>query len=217
MNTETLIHNLALECRPVTPVSHPAVMSMKAIFAAATLVGTGVLILRPFPGAAGFLADPAFVTLGAAMLGVALICSASAFFLAVPNERKIVSIVVPIAAAVLLPVSAAYFFAAPDVSDSRPTLICIMRIFGLSVVPALWTFYMLKKAAPMRAGLIGLLVVLSSLSFAAVGVQFVCRSPFPTHIIVWHVLPVFILATVGIFVGRLLFVWNVDGRVAGDR
>jgi hypothetical protein len=76
---------------------------------------------------------------------------------------------------------------------------------------------MLKKAAPMRAGLIGLLAVLSSLSFAAVGVQFVCRSPFPTHIIVWHVLPVFILATVGIFVGRLLFVWNVDGRVAGDR
>jgi hypothetical protein len=216
MNTETLIHNLALECRPVTPVSHPAVMSIKAILAAATLVGAGVLILRPFPGATGFLSDLSFVTLGAAMLGVALICSTSAFFLAVPNERRFVSIVIPVAAVVLLPVSAA-FFVSPDLSDSRPTLICIMRIVGLSVAPATLMFYMLRKAAPMRAGLIGVWAVLSPLSFAAVGVQFVCRSPFATHIIVWHVLPVFALATIGIFVGRLLFNWNVDRHIAGHR
>ena len=214
MNTETLIHNLALQRRPVAPIGHPVKRFL--IWAGSTVVFliVAVWFLRPVPDLWGFAENSSFIFPALAMLFISLICALSAFVLAVPDSRNRNFGIVSLSVLIFWFGAVAYLLASSDVADSRPGLLCILRIIGLSIAPGALLFYLLKKAAPMNSGLVGLLAALSSLALAGIAVQCLCnKSSEAAHVIVWHLLPVCLIATIGLLIGRLLFSWNVSNRI----
>lgn len=214
MNTETLIHNLALQCRPVTPVGHPLKRFLIWTGSTVLFLIAAVWFLRPVPDLWSFANSPSFLFPALAMFFVAMICALSAFILTVPNSRNRRFDIVPLTVVIFWFCSVAYMLASSDVVDSHAGLSCILCIIGLSIAPGALLFYMLKKAAPMKSGLVGLLAALSSLAFAGIGVQCLCaKSSDAAHVIVWHLMPVCILAVVGLLIGRVIFKWNVDQDV----
>jgi len=213
MNTEILIHDLASKCRPVKPVAPP--LRRFLIWASATIVllVIGVLIFRPRPDISSVVFEPSFVIPAMAMLCLSFLSALSAFFLTVPDQRSRRFDVIPITVVIFWFGLIAYTVAFSDLENSSPGLICMMRIVCLSIAPAALLFYMLNKAAPLRPGLIGLLAGLGALTFAEVGVQFLCHKTFWAHIFVWHFLPVCAFALIGVLVGRLIFRINVNRSV----
>jgi len=209
MKTETLIHDLALQCRPIKPIGHPLKRFVVWALSAVIILVAGVLILRPPPEIWSHLANPIFVFPALVMLCISLVCTLSAFVLSVPDEQAKRFDKIPIAAVIFLLGLMIYMSVFSNLDDVRPDLICVFRITGLALAPGALLFYMLKRAAPMRSWLIGLLAALGSLAFAEIGLQFICRkSILWTHVLVWHFMPVCILALTGIAVGHLMFKWT---------
>jgi hypothetical protein len=207
MNTETLIKHLSRECRPVTPVGPPLTRFLKWVAAAALFLFLGVLALGSAPSAMGAFGDLSILFTAIAMLFVSLICALSAFVLTIPNNRNSQFAWIPLSAVALCGGLIAVTLTQTDLEESGPGLVCVLRLVGLSIAPAALMFYMLKKAAPMKAGTIGLLAAFAALAFAEVGVQFVCHKAFATHVIVWHFTPVIVLGLTGSLIGRALFRW----------
>src|SRR4030095_8768936 len=191
MKTDTLIHNLSLQCRPVTPLGHPvkrfliwALSSILFLIAAVLIMGPAYNVI--WRG----VSTAAFILPAVAMLGISLVCTLSAFVMSVPNEeaRKISAL--PILVLIFWFGLMTYMVGSADLEDSRPGIICIFRMIGMAAAPGALLFYMLRKAAPMRTGLIGLLAAIGTLAFSEIGVQFVChKTLFETHVIVWHFIP----------------------------
>ena len=207
MKTETLIHNLSLQCRPIRPLGHPVKRFLIwALFSILFLIA-GVLIIGPANNVVwSGVPTPAFIFPALAMLFISLVCTLAAFVMSVPNEEARKFSALPILVLIFWFGLMTYMFASADLEDSRPGLICILRMIGLAAAPGALLFYMLRKAAPMRTGLIGLFAAIGALAFSEIGVQFLChKSLFETHVIVWHLIPVCVLALVGLVIGRTAF------------
>jgi len=208
MNTDTLIHNIALQCRPVKPIGHPVKRFLIWAMSSVLLIAAGVLFFRPAPDFS-VVSSPSFIFPAIAMLCISLICTLSAFILSVPNKDAQRFDIVPIVIVTFWFGLMIYMFASTDLDDSRPGLVCIFRMTILAIVPAAILFYMLKRAAPMQSGLIGLLATLGSLAFAGIGLQFIChKSTLGTHVLVWHLMPLSVLALLGVAIGHWMFRWT---------
>jgi len=205
MNTETLIHDLALQCRPVKPVGSPIIRFLRWASATILLLFVGVLIAGPKPDLWNAISEPSFIFPAIGMLCLSLISTMSAFVLTIPDQRKHRFNAIPISVVFISVGIIASISIFSDLQGSSPGLICILRVVCLSVVPALLLFYMLRKAAPLSSGLVGLLALLGTLAFSEFALQFLCKKQFWAHILIWHFLPVFALAMIGIIVGRLAF------------
>ena len=97
-----------------------------------------------------------------------------------------------------------------DLTDPHESGIeCIFRMIRLAISPGALIFHMLKKAFPMTR-LVGNISDNQLPGLAEVGMQFVCRKTFAAHIILWHFLPLAILATLGILIGRAALGWKLE-------
>jgi hypothetical protein len=211
MRTETLIHNLAKECQPVKPLGNPAVRFLKWFAATSLILSAVVLIWGPDPSPSLFF-NPAFVIQAAIMLCVSLSCALSAFILTVPDKKNLKFHFMLGTILILWFGLIVYLFLAADLSDSRPGYLCVSRTILFAALPSMLLFQMLKKAAPIKSGMVGLLASLSVLSVAGLGVQFFCQKALPAHILIWHIIPVCILSGIGFFLGRLVFKWDLRRR-----
>ncbi len=57
----------------------------------------------------------------------------------------------------------------------------------------------------MDRGRIGLFVGMAAFSLAVLGTQLICSNDSPEHILIWHVVPFGLVASLGIFAGLLVF------------
>jgi len=80
---------------------------------------------------------------------------------------------------------------------------CVYEIISLSILPSAILFFLIRKAAALKRDLIGLLVLISGLSFGLLGTQLTCSDETPLHILFWHILPTFIVMLCGIFIARM--------------
>jgi hypothetical protein len=208
MKTDILIHNLALECRPVRPIGHPLKRFLIWIISSVVLLAAGIIILSPPHDVLSSVPTATFMVPAVAMLAISLICALSAFMISIPDQRarkfNLFSITVLIAWFALT----AYLFAMSDLADSSHGLICILRIIGLSILPGALLFYMLKRAAPMNTRMVGLIAAFGALALGGIGVQFVCPNLAVTHLIAWHFMPVGVLALLGSVIGNRIFRWT---------
>jgi len=212
MNTDTLIHNLALQCRPIKPIGHPVKRFLIWAISSILFIAAGVLFFRPAPDFS-VVSNPSFIFPAMAMLCISLICTLSAFVLSVPNKDAQRFDIVPITIVIFWFGLMIYMLASVDLDDSRSGDICILRMIVLAIVPGAILFYMLRRAAPMQSGLIGLLAALGSLAFAEIGLQFIChKSTLGSHMLVWHFMPLTVLALLGVVIGRWTFRWTGGGN-----
>jgi hypothetical protein len=204
MNTESVIQELVTQCQPIEPLKPPAIRFSQWAISALVLIFVGVTILRPPNEIWARVNDPSFVVTALAMLSLALISTFSAFVLTIPDDRNRRFDLFPMGTVIVSFMLVGYLLLTSNVADSHPSYICVLRIIGLSVLPAALLFQMLRRAAPLRPGLTGLLAVLGSLSFSEIGVQFLCLNSLGSHVLVWHLLPIGLIALAGFSLGKLV-------------
>lgn len=216
MNTEALIHQLAAQVRPVRPVGRPITRSVMWVLVAVTLAVLAVFITGIRPDIAAVFDQPMFLFRALCMLAVGITATFAAFSLAIPgNTEKWPVVASGIGIAVFLGLLCFSFLSTGNFSPG-PGMYCLRNVLGLGIVTGSFLYLMLKRAAPLRSGLVGLLAALGAASVANLGTQFICRHENPAHILVWHLIPAAVLCGFGILAGRLLFRWDEEKRSGTD-
>jgi hypothetical protein len=206
MRTDDVIHSLVAELRPVRRLR--GVGWRGIAWGAFALAGVclGAIALGAGPNLPRKLAHPSFVAENAALLILFAVSAWSAFQLSVPGvDRRPLARALPaiglVAWFLLLVVRLAGAEAAPlDQAGWN----CIRRLVWLAAAPAAVAFLMLRRAAPLRPGWAGLHAMLSAGALGVAGMQALCKHDDPAHILSWHLVPVLIVALLGLAIGRLL-------------
>jgi hypothetical protein len=209
-----VIAALVRDGAPVTPLPSPwtrlGLWTVKAVSAAAVV--TLLFGVRADIGA--HLHDVRFIVLALVTIALAVSAAAGAFVLSVPGADRW-------RAARWLPPIAATAWAAllwtrldamgqpiARLVATRPHPACVLLILSISALPGFWLFHMLRRAAPIDKPWTGALAALASLTVGALGTQFICPIDNPAHQLLWHVAPVAVLTSVGLWLGARLFDWR---------
>jgi hypothetical protein len=202
MTTEALIRDLAAELQPVRPLGRPLVRFGRWAAVAAAWVAGGVAVIGVRADVVAVVRDPRFILHVAVPLVLAAVATVVAFLTSVPDRRSRWSALVPAAvtAAWLLVVVLGVFLAGQGHAGTG--LKCLRNLLLLSLPPGLLLYFMLRKAAPLGGGAIGLLAALGVAALAHAGTRFVCHNDGALHILVWHLGFVLLLTALGAVVGR---------------
>jgi hypothetical protein len=205
MRTEALIRALVAQVRPVTPVRHPlARFGGWAVVSAAWIAAVVAAV-----GVRGDLATaaraPGFELHVVVPLALGLAATVVAFVASVPrrNSRAATLILTTVVASWLVLVVVGAVSA--DGGHVGAGFRCIRNLVAFSVPPGLLLYLMLRRAAPLDRGTVGLVAAVGTSALAHVGTRFVCHNDGALHILVWHCSFVFVMGGVGIWVGRALF------------
>lgn len=77
---------------------------------------------------------------------------------------------------------------------SEPGLTCAAYVICLSLLPALLAIHFLRKLAPLRPRRVAGLLGLAAGSLGAMGIGLHCPSDLPMHWVLWHALPIGLIA-----------------------
>jgi hypothetical protein len=159
--------------------------SLAAVLFTSLVIGlTGV---RPDLGAA--FAEPTFVLRALFLLGIALISVFSAFRLSVPGETKRWIDSAPAIAVSAFLILLVYVFFASDTRPPAYSYSCVRNVLAFSLPTSVLLYLMLRRAAPMKPGLVGMIASLGSAALSSLGTEFVCRHDDAAHVFVSHFLP----------------------------
>lgn len=206
-----VIARLARDAKPVTPLPSP--LTRWGMWTLMAVVGAGIVtvLFGVRHDLALHLRDARFL-LAATFTGVlALAAAAEAFLLSVPGispgrVARALPLIALIAWAVLLwaRMMAIGNPIAEIVATPRHPA-CVLLILMISVIPGVSLFAMLRQAAPLDARWTGVCAALGALACGALGTQFVCNIDAPGHQLLWHLVPVIVLTTVGLALGAGTF------------
>lgn len=97
----------------------------------------------------------------------------------------------------------------PLVSHLRSSFgkMCFTSLFLIGLPPSLVLFFIVRKNNPVLLGKVGLLVFLSGMGLGGLMMQFHCGNSDPLHIFTSHVLPIIIVALIGLKLGKRFLRW----------
>jgi len=208
MNTETLIHELAMQLQPVRPLSRPVTRLAQWVLITAVFIFLSLSISGVRPDIVAAFAEPAFTLRTLLMLGVGLAAAFSAFSFAVPGNSEKWPVVASVVGIAAFFATLGFWLISAKTFSPGPGMICVRNVFSLGIITGTILCIMLRRAAPIRAGVAGLFALLGAASLANFATQFICQREGPVHVLVWHLIPVVLLCGGGILAGRLLFRWN---------
>jgi hypothetical protein len=82
---------------------------------------------------------------------------------------------------------------------------CFKDIFLMSLPSGAVLIYIINRRMPIQKRWTGFWILSASSSTSAVSVAFLCSNEIPSHILVVHALPVFVMSLFGIILGSFLF------------
>lgn len=209
-NIQDLIETLAEDAGAVKPAPHPFMLGAKwlgmaAIYLAASLLATG---LRP-DWAAKFH-SPWFVAEIAALLLVFIATVFSAALLSFPDMHQMRRIAAAPLAAFLLFVLVLFFAWRAD-NPPAPLPVhsveCTLSILLMTLLPASWTFYFMRRHASTHCGMAGSVALLSAFSAGALWLRLYEVNDSIAHVIEWHYLPMLAIGMLGVWLGRRILKW----------
>jgi hypothetical protein len=213
MRTDDLIVALARSAGPVRRLPSPSIRLAQWTAATVALMLVAVVIIGPRANVTTAVSQPAFLLTAIATIFTALLSAASAFVLSIPGaERSAWQRALPLLTFSVWSMSLAYLLASEGEALRRLQqwpfhAACLIEIAGLSVLPGLALFAMLRRAAPLQLGWSGAFAALASAAVAAAATQFMCGVDDPAHQLVGHVLPVVVLSMLGALAGQRYLNW----------
>lgn len=204
MKTDELIKRLA-QAGPPTSVNRSYVSRFLSWMAGAvlcTFVGVATFGFRPDLHERALIGS--FLFQGGVLLTASVLSALAAFAFSVPGEGKpsrvwlaLTSLFLWIAFLFVSLFTSGNFIAGAGYS-------CIRDIVVLGLIPGFSLFLMIRAAAPLKPSLTGILGALAVSGLGALGTQFICKNDNPLHIILWHFLPIVVLASCAAALGRFL-------------
>jgi len=208
MKTESdnLINELVAELKPVQVVRFQFVDLLKVVAAGLLCVFAAITILGLRIDIGGQVFTTKFIFDTAILLILGVLSIMAAFSLSVPSLSAKNIYLLPLVAFGLIIIATGYSF----LGSSNPFLYlghglsCVYEMISISILPAAILFYFIRRAAVLKRDIVGILVLMSGVSFGLLGVQFTCVDSTPMHVLVWHILPTGIVMAFGVWVSRKL-------------
>lgn len=202
--SDDLISELVRDLQPVKRLRSPARRTIQFACLAVTALAAAVVFGALRADLAAKLRDPSYL----AESGLLFVLFGGATFAAlrsgVPGAKLgSASWLVGLAASAWLPIVGAHYHAPPGGIDLASGLACLRRTLALGALPACGLFAMMRRSAPLEAGISGSLVMISAGALAVLGTRVLCAKDDAMHVLAWHIAPVGLFALLGWFVGRV--------------
>ena len=92
-------------------------------------------------------------------------------------------------------------------SNNPNKVVWIIVIILVSLLPAAWTFYSLRKLASIHYRLAGGLALLSAASIGALWLRLYEVNDSIIHVVEWHYLPMLFIGFIGLWLGEIILKW----------
>ena len=209
-NIDDLVARLALDAAAVKPVPHPFVLSLKWTGAAAIYLALSLALAGPRPDLLERFHSPWFIAEIVALLGIFIVTSLSTALLAFPDlHQKRRLAFAPLVAFTLF--TGVMFFAWQSDNPPSPLPVhsfeCTFSITLMTLLPAAWAFYSLRKYASTHYRLAGSAALLSAFSVGALWLRLHEDTDSIAHLIEWHYVPMLLIGVGGLWLGKVLLKW----------
>lgn len=209
-NIDDLVARLAQDATAVRPAPHPFLLSLQWIGAAAAYLAVSLALSGPRPDLLERFHSPWFVAEVATLLAIFIVTAISAALLAFPDlHQKRTLAFAPVVPFLLFVVVMLFAWHA----DSPPSLPpvhsfeCTLSITLMTLLPAGWTFYSLRKFASTHYRLAGSVALLSAFSVGALWLRLHETTDSIAHVVEWHYLPMLAIGLLGLWLGKLILRW----------
>lgn len=209
-NLDELISKLAQDAPPVKPAPHPVVLSIEWMTVAVGYLGVALMFSGLRPDLMLKLQEPWFAAEIAALAGIFVATCLSAALLSFPDLHQMRRVALAPALTFTLFVLVIFFAWHAD-NPPAPLPIhsfqCTLSITLLSVLPAAWIFYVMRKFASTHHHWAGSIALLSAFSVGALWLRLYEPNDSIMHVIQWHYLPMIFIGLFGMWLGKTVLRW----------
>ena len=209
-NIDNLIGKLAQDTEAVTPAPHPYLLSLKWMGGAVAYLFLALALSGLRPDLMSKLHEPWFVAEIAALVCIFVATSLSAALLAFPDlYQKRGLVFAPVLTFVLfLPVIyCAWLADSPPAPMPVHSFECTFGITLVALLPAAWTFYVMRKFASTHSHWAGCIALLFAFSVGALWLRLYELNDSILHVVEWHYLPMIVFGIAGLWLGKTLLKW----------
>lgn len=210
MQTAELIDNLAQKMDPVSPAPSPAKLvgkwSRLAIMYIAGAIWVLGIRLDFISKLHSVLFDAELFTL-AAITGSCMLASAVLAFPDMYQRKKLVLLPFILFAAFALLMGVSFYADNPPAPVPHHDKECLLSISWMSLFPAAFILYNIRKLASTHSYLTGCICVLGAFSMGAFILRISENTDSVSHLLEWHYLPMLGVAVIGLFIGKLFLKW----------
>ena len=209
-NIDELINKLAQDTQAVKPAPHPFMLSLKWMGWAVAYLTLSLVLSGLRPDVLLKLHQPLFAAEIAALVGIFISTSVSAALLAFPDmhqKRGLAFAPAVMFALFLLVIFLAWQADNPPAPLPVHSFECTLSILIVSLLPALWTFYAMRKFASTHYHWAGSIALLSAFSVGALWLRLHEINDSIGHLIRWHYLPMIACGIVGLWLGKKFLKW----------
>jgi hypothetical protein len=209
-NIDELIDKLAQDTAKVKPVPHPYMLSLEWMGWAAAYLIVSLMFSGLRPDLAAKLHEPWFVAEIAALACIFVATSLSASLLSFPDihqMRRLAFAPVITFALFVLVMLLAWRADNPPSPLPMHSFQCTLGITMLSLLPAAWIFYVMRKFASTHYHLAGCCALLFAFSIGAIWLRLYEVNDSVMHVIQWHYLPMIAFGIAGLWLGKAVLKW----------
>lgn len=209
-NIDELVESLAKDAASVRPAPHPFMLSAKWLLAAAAYLALSLALSGLRPDVMHKLGDPWFVAEIVALVLLLGASSLSAALLAFPDLHQMRKVAFAPAAMFALFILTIFLAWRADVPPAPPpvhSIECTIDITLLSLLPAAWVFFSLRKFASTHYQWAGSIALLGAFSVGALWLRLHELNDSIMHVIQWHYLPMLGIGLIGLWLGKALLKW----------
>ena len=209
-NIDELIGRLAQDSAAVRRAPHPFLLSLEWMAAALLYLAVALLFSGARQDLLPELHKPWFAAEIAALAGILVTTSLSAALLSYPDLHQKHSIAyAPIAAFVLFVLVMLFAWRADNPPAPLPvhSFECTLSITLVSLLPAAWTFHVMRKFASTHSRWAGSIACLFAFSVGALWLRLYEQNDSIMHVIRWHYLPMAGAGIIGMGLGKKVLKW----------
>ncbi|MCR4302823.1 MAG: DUF1109 domain-containing protein [Gallionella sp.] len=207
---DELIDKLAQDAPTVKPAPHPVVLSLEWTMVAAVYLGVSLIISGLRPDLMLKLQEPLFLAEIAALTGIVVTTCLSAALLSFPDlhqMRRAAFAPAIVFALFVLVILIAWRADSPPAPPPVHSFECTFSITMLAVLPAVWTFHVMRKFASTHHYWAGSIALLFAFSIGALWLRLYELNDSVMHVIEWHYLPMIFVGLAGMWLGRAILKW----------
>ena len=209
-NIDELISKLAQDTAPVKRAPHPFLLSIEWMVVAGFYLAVSLMISGTRHDLWLELHKPWFAAEIAALTGIFISTSLSAALLSYSDlhqKRRIAYVPIATFALFVLVMCFAWRADSPPAPLPLHSFSCTLSITMMSLLPAAWTFYVMRKFASTHTHWAGGIAFLFAFSIGALWLRLYENNDSIMHVIEWHYLPMIGFGIIGMWLGKVVLKW----------
>ena len=209
-NMEDLIASLAQDAEPVKTGSHPYILGIQWLGAAAVYLALTLAYSGLRPDLMLTLQAPFFLVEIGLLVAIIITTSLSAAVLSFPDlhqKRRMAYGPVLIFILFVLVIFLAWRADIPPAPHPEHSVKCLIFIASLTLLPAAWMFYSMRNLASTHQYFAGSIALLSAFSLGALSLRLSEPTDSILHVMQWHYLPMVGVGILGLWLGKKLLKW----------